>query len=87
MNIKHLLIATVLFLFLSPGAVLTLPPGKKGFLNSLETGKLAIFFHTFVFLGAFAGLMYLFNGNSESEQVENTKGSENTENTENTENN
>ena len=43
MNIKHLVIGTVLFLFLSPGAVVTLPPGKK-VLPSLETSKLAIVF-------------------------------------------
>lgn len=83
MNIKHLVIGTVLFLILSPGAAVTLPPGKKGVFTSLETSKLAIALHTLVFLGVFAIFMYLFKDNSGSEK-ENTE-KENTEDSENTE--
>lgn len=85
MNIKHLVIGTGLFLILTPGAAVTLPPGKKGVFTSLETSKLAIALHTLVFLGLFALFMYLFKDNSGSEK-ENTEDSENSENTESSEN-
>jgi hypothetical protein len=44
-----LVLATILFILLSPGLVLTLPPGSKGLLGSEETSNLAILIHTALF--------------------------------------
>ena len=44
-----LVLATILFILLSPGLVLTLPPGSKGLLGSEETSNLAVLVHTAAF--------------------------------------
>lgn len=65
-KIKSLLIGVALFVILSPGMVLTLPPkdgstkglGGYGVLFTEETTYLSIFVHTMVFAGLFG--LYLF---------------------------
>jgi hypothetical protein len=49
-----LLVTTVLFLALSPGMLLTLPPGKGGVFTSGETSQSAIVAHTVVYAVVFA---------------------------------
>lgn len=49
-----LLVTTVLFLALSPGMLLTLPPGKGGMFMSGETSQSAIVAHTVVYAVVFA---------------------------------
>ena len=44
-----LILATILFILLSPGLVLTLPPGGRGVLGSQETSNLAIMVHSAAF--------------------------------------
>lgn len=49
-----LLVTTVLFLALSPGMLLTLPPGKGGVFTSGGTSQSAIVAHTVVYAVVFA---------------------------------
>ncbi len=49
-----LIVPTVLFVMLSPGMLLTLPPGAKGPFMSGETSITAILTHTIVFALVFA---------------------------------
>ena len=42
-------LATLLFVVLSPGVLLTLPPGSKGIFMSLQTSLLAVLVHAVVF--------------------------------------
>ncbi len=51
-----LTIATILFIVLSPGIVLTLPPGSKGVFASCQTSLLAVLVHAVVF---YLALMYV----------------------------
>ena len=44
------LIAVVLFVLLSPGVLLTLPPGAKGVFRSGETSFLAVVVHAVVYV-------------------------------------
>ena len=55
-----LLVTTTLFLALSPGMLLTLPPGKGGVMTSGETSQAAILTHTVVFAVVFALLRKQF---------------------------
>ena len=68
-------ICAALFLFLSPGFILTLPPVKdstkgffnKGLIHSLETSNKSIIVHTIVFVVLAGGLLwYLDSGSSNS---------------------
>ena len=68
-------ICAALFLFLSPGFILTLPPVKdstkgffnKGLIHSLETSNASIIAHTVVFVVLAGGLLwYLDSGSSNS---------------------
>ena len=55
-----LVVPTVLFVILSPGVVLTLPPGKSGFITTGETGLDSMLTHTLVFAVVFAILRKTF---------------------------
>ena len=55
-----LLVTTTLFLALSPGMLLTLPPGKGGVVTSGQTSQAAILTHTVVFAVVFALLRKQF---------------------------
>jgi hypothetical protein len=47
-----LLVVVLLFILLSPGVLLTLPPGSKGVWMSRQTSFAAVVVHTLVFLAA-----------------------------------
>jgi hypothetical protein len=55
-----LIVTTVLFLALSPGMLLTLPPGSKGVYMSGQTSPASAFVHTDVFALVFALLRKQF---------------------------
>lgn len=55
-----LIVTTVLFVVLSPGLLLTLPPGSKGVLRSGETSVAAAVTHALVFALVFASLRKQF---------------------------
>lgn len=55
-----LLVTTSLFLALSPGLLLTLPPGRGGLFMSGQTSQAAIVTHTVVFAVVFALLRKQF---------------------------
>ena len=55
-----LIVPTVLFLLLSPGILLTIPPGGKGLFMSGETSLAAILAHTLVFAVIFVLLRNKF---------------------------
>ena len=55
-----LLVTTILFMTLSPGMLLTLPPGKGGVFTSGETSKSAVIAHTVVYAVVFALLRKQF---------------------------
>ena len=71
-------ICAALFLFLSPGFILTLPPVKdstkgffnKGLIHSLETSNASIIAHTVVFVVLAGGLLALINGSSKDRAEE-----------------
>ncbi len=49
-------LAAILFIVLSPGVLLTLPPGSKGVFMSCQTSLLAVLVHAVVF---YLALMYV----------------------------
>ena len=55
-----LVVTTVLFLALSPGMLLTLPPGSKGVFMSGQTSQASALVHTVVFALVFALLRKQF---------------------------
>mgnify|MGYP000209280249 CR=1 FL=1 len=55
-----LVVPTVLFVLLSPGLLLTIPPGSKGLFRSGQTSILAVVVHAIVFALAFAFLRNKF---------------------------
>ena len=55
-----LLVTTILFMTLSPGMLLTLPPGKGGVFTSGETSQSAVIAHTVVYALVFALLRKQF---------------------------
>jgi hypothetical protein len=55
-----LIVPAVLFVLLSPGLLLTLPPGSGGVFMSRETSVNAIVVHAIVFTVIFAGLRKAF---------------------------
>ena len=55
-----LIVTTTLFLVLSPGMLLTLPPGSKGVFTSGQTSPAAALVHTVVFALVFALLRKQF---------------------------
>jgi len=55
-----LLVTTTLFMTLSPGMLLTLPPGKGGVFASGETSQSAVIAHTVVYAVVFALLRKQF---------------------------
>jgi hypothetical protein len=48
-ELMNILVPTILFILLSPGLFLTLPPTSKGIWMSKETSIRAIFLHSLVF--------------------------------------
>lgn len=55
-----LLVTTILFMSLSPGMLLTIPPGKGGLFASGETSQSAVIAHTVVYAIVFALLRKQF---------------------------
>lgn len=55
-----LIVPAVLFVLLSPGVLLTIPPGSRGLFRSGETSTSAVAVHTFVFFAVFGLLRKLF---------------------------
>jgi hypothetical protein len=55
-----MIVPAILFMLLSPGMLLTLPPGPKGALVSGETGVAPVFLHSLVFALIFALLRKQF---------------------------
>lgn len=55
-----LIVPTVLFILLSPGMLLTIPPGSGGLFMSRQTSVQAILVHTIVFAVVFAFLRKTF---------------------------
>jgi len=55
-----LIVTTALFVILSPGLLLTLPPGSKGVLMSGETSVASALVHAIVFALVFASLRKQF---------------------------
>ena len=55
-----LIVPAVLFVLLSPGMLLTIPPGVGGVFRSGMTGRLPVVVHTFVFAVVFATLRTVF---------------------------
>lgn len=55
-----LLVTTILFMSLSPGMLLTIPPGKGGLFTSGETSQSAVIAHTVVYAVVFALLRKQF---------------------------
>ena len=55
-----LIVTGVLFAILSPGMLLTLPPGSGGVFMSAQTGVAPVFVHTLVFALVFAFLRKQF---------------------------
>ena len=55
-----LIVTTTLFMALSPGMLLTIPPGSKGFFMSGQTSPQAALIHTVVFALVFALLRKQF---------------------------
>ncbi len=55
-----LIVTAVLFAILSPGMLLTLPPGSNGVFMSGQTGVAPVFLHTLVFALVFALLRKQF---------------------------
>jgi hypothetical protein len=53
-----MLVATLLFILLSPGIFLTLPPGKKGIFMSGQTSFLAVLVHALIFSILLPFIMY-----------------------------
>lgn len=55
-----LIVPTILFILLSPGMLLTIPPGSKGLFMSNQTSISAIITHSLVFAVVFALLRKTF---------------------------
>jgi hypothetical protein len=55
-----LLMTALLFALLSPGMILTLPPGSRGVFSSGETSVTSVFVHALVFAVVFAFLRRQF---------------------------
>lgn len=57
---NDLIVSTILFVVLNPGMLLTLPPGSKGVLMSMESSRASILVHALVFALVFATLRKQF---------------------------
>ncbi len=60
LTVADLIVPALLFLILSPGILLTLPPSNGGIFMSRETSLVSIAAHTVVFFGVFSMLRKLF---------------------------
>jgi hypothetical protein len=60
MTQADIVVPALLFVILTPGVLLTLPPGPRGILTSGETSGVATIVHTFVYALAFAMLRSKF---------------------------
>lgn len=63
-----LLLATALFIALSPGVILTLPPGKGPVFASGKTSLVAVFVHAVVFYLALSFLPRVIEGMENKEE-------------------
>jgi hypothetical protein len=50
MAISHLLIPTFLFILLSPGMLITLPPQDNGLFLSNKTSRISVIVHAVIFI-------------------------------------
>lgn len=57
---NDLIVSTTLFMLLNPGMLLTLPPGPKGAIMSMQTSRSSILVHALVFAVVFATLRKQF---------------------------
>ena len=60
MTPADLIVPALLFILLTPGVILTLPPGSSGVFFSGQTGIVAVMVHAIVFSILFASLRGLF---------------------------
>ena len=67
-----LILITLLFILLSPGVLLTLPPGPKGVMFSEETSNLAVLVHSAAFFSVLSAINYNFLGLSWLKNIEST---------------
>jgi len=58
--LADVLVPVLLFVLLSPGVLLTLPPVKKGYLMSGETSLVSVVVHAAVFAAVYMGLRKVF---------------------------
>ena len=58
--LADVLVPVLLFILLSPGVLLTLPPLKKGVFMSNETCLTSVLVHALVFAGVYMGLRSTF---------------------------
>ena len=56
----NVIVPVILFIILSPGLLLTLPPLSKGIFNSEQTSVVAILVHAVVFGVVYTGLRAVF---------------------------
>jgi hypothetical protein len=56
----NVIVPVILFVLLSPGLLLTLPPLSKGIFNSEQTSVVAILVHAVVFGVVYTGLRAVF---------------------------
>jgi hypothetical protein len=56
----NVIVPVILFILLSPGLLLTLPPLSKGIFNSEQTSVVAILVHAVVFGVVYTGLRAVF---------------------------
>ena len=56
----NLIVPVILFILLSPGLLVTLPPESKGYYMSRQTSLRAVLVHALVFLGVYYGLRTCF---------------------------
>jgi len=66
-----LILITLLFVLLSPGMLLTLPPGARGAFASEETSNLAVIVHATVFFSILSSINSNFLGLGWLKTVEN----------------
>jgi hypothetical protein len=65
-----LILLTLLFILLSPGFLLTLPPGAKGMIFSEETSNLAVVVHSVAFFSILSAINSDFLGLSWLKTIE-----------------
>jgi hypothetical protein len=59
------IVCIILFIFLSPGLIFTIPPGENGLFFSKETSHLAVILHALIFIAFFGISVDLIDRNRE----------------------